>query len=454
MFNFNDILESCSLQNKTEEKEIIQVINNLKIKDENGITTIDDSNIISPKENNNYPLVDHLDINNHCKSNLSNNENVNNSFYQNLNYDSNYVFGQYYYNPPNSAVPSPNSNFNTYINYNNFLLPNESLENINNMNYNYGYFKMQNTPQNGIMNNIDTSSNVKYKKPNIFNSRPNKLPNPSLPAIDLSELINNTTQYCLDHSGSRIIQRKYEEGTEEEKDKILESLLPNIYNLSKDVFGNYVIQRVLECSHLSKRKSKIMRELDNKIYELTFHMYGCRVIQKAIEVIDVEDVRLVFKEIKHVIFKCVEDQNGNHVIQRLLERLPEEDKLEIIKNFKKKTVELARHQYGCRVIQKIFEYCKAENYIPMVDEIMLNIYTLTQDQYGNYVIQHLIEKNTKDQDNISLILRILEDLNGKIFDLSIHKYASNVVEKLLVYGNQKVKKDIIEEILRKDDQFR
>ncbi len=98
------------------------------------------------------------------------------------------------------------------------------------------------------------------------------------------DLLNNLIDYCKDHSGSRQIQKKYESGTEEEKNQIFDKISSNILSLAKDVFGNYVIQKILE-NHIDKEKnSKIMTSLEGSIQELTLHMYGCRVIQKAIEV--------------------------------------------------------------------------------------------------------------------------------------------------------------------------
>jgi mRNA-binding protein PUF3 len=77
---------------------------------------------------------------------------------------------------------------------------------------------------------------------------------------------------------------------------------------------------------------------------------------------------------------------------------------------------------------------------------MQNILDLCQNQYGNYVIQNIIEKQ-----EIGKIISILEVLKGIIFEFSLHKYGSNVIEKLLIYGNARVRKEIINEVLTRDD---
>jgi len=98
--------------------------------------------------------------------------------------------------------------------------------------------------------------------------------------------LNHLIEYCKDHSGSRLIQKKYECGTDEEKTQIFDKIFPHTLNLAKDVFGNYVIQKILDNNTLDQEKnSQIMESLEGHIHELTLHMYGCRVIQKAIEVI-------------------------------------------------------------------------------------------------------------------------------------------------------------------------
>lgn len=111
---------------------------------------------------------------------------------------------------------------------------------------------------------------------------------------DFNEVMNNLIEYCKDHSGSRMIQKRYETGTEDERNQIFDKIFPQILSLSKDVFGNYVIQKILDNNTQDQEKNnKIMKSLEGSIQELTLHMYGCRVIQKAIEVNHYFKVRLL-----------------------------------------------------------------------------------------------------------------------------------------------------------------
>ena len=261
---------------------------------------------------------------------------------------------------------------------------------------------------------------------------------------NVEEIIEKAVDLSKDHSGSRLVQRKYEEGNEEIKNKIFEKFKPEILNLSRDIFGNYAVQKVLEFKDPEKNNF-IMESFKGKIYELSLHMYGCRVMQQLISVIDEKYLSQITLELKDHFEKCIEDQNGNHVIQKLIERLKPGENNDIYEVVYKKIVQLSKHQYGCRVIQTLLKKCNQEQISKILEKIIKNVKELSEDQYGNYIIQYILE--TQKDKNIDLIY---EGLKGNIYDFSIHKYASNVVERALNFGNEKQRQNIIDEIIAQD----
>ena len=52
----------------------------------------------------------------------------------------------------------------------------------------------------------------------------------------------------------------------------------------KDVFGNYVIQKMFEFGNLNQRKS-LYSQIKGNMINLSMDQYGCRVVQKALEVL-------------------------------------------------------------------------------------------------------------------------------------------------------------------------
>lgn len=51
---------------------------------------------------------------------------------------------------------------------------------------------------------------------------------------------------CQDQNGSRSIQQQFEMGTDQDKEAIYMAIQDNILSLMKDVFGNYVVQKIFE----------------------------------------------------------------------------------------------------------------------------------------------------------------------------------------------------------------
>jgi pumilio RNA-binding family len=104
---------------------------------------------------------------------------------------------------------------------------------------------------------------------------------------------------------------------------------------------------------------------------------------------------------------------------------------------------LCCHPYGCRVLQRMLEHCVDFQKEATLDQIQLVHKALMDDQYGNYVIQHVLQYG-RESDRDSLLNIIVE---GNLLKLSRQKFASNVVEKLLKYGNSKHRNAIVREML-------
>lgn len=219
-------------------------------------------------------------------------------------------------------------------------------------------------------------------------------------------------------------------------------------------------------------------------------MSRCRVIQKALESLAYDDLCELLQEFEQNILICIQDQNGNHVMQKCIEVISIKAKeaecrsgrvglsvtmakqIQFIVDDVLANVEsLCCHPYGCRVLQRMLEHCVEFQKIATLDEIQLCHKTLLDDQYGNYVIQHVLREYWdlfhqfihsvpvfltivflssvaeygRESDRDSL-LKIIVD--NDLLKLSRQKFASNVVEKLLKYGNSYQRNTIVREMLK------
>nr|GEW37093.1 pumilio homolog 5-like [Tanacetum cinerariifolium] len=260
--------------------------------------------------------------------------------------------------------------------------------------------------------------------------------------LELSDIFGHIVEFCGDQHGSRFIQQKLEICSIEEKESVFKEVLPSASSLITDVFGNYVIQKFFEYGSGEQRK-ELAKQLEGQILPLSLQMYGCRVIQKALDVIELEQKIKLVRELDGHVLRCVRDQNGNHVIQKCIESIPMDKIKFVLASFRGQVAALSTHPYGCRVIQRVLEHSTDELQSQfIVDEILESVYTLAQDQYGNYVTQHVLKRGKPEER-----IQIVKKLAGHVVQLSQHKFASNVIEKCLEYGDSTARGILIEQIV-------
>lgn len=254
----------------------------------------------------------------------------------------------------------------------------------------------------------------------------------------LSEISNHVVEFATDQHGSRFIQQKLESASVEDKESVLKHSLTDAQRLMTDVFGNYVVQKLLD--HGGEKAVKLIaEELQGRMLVLSLHMYGCRVVQKALEVLEPRYRASLVRELDGHVLKCIRDQNGNHVIQKCVELVEPESVQFIVDSVQGQAVALAGHSYGCRVVQRILEHGAVNQKAPIMLEIMSCIAELIKDQYGNYVIQHVVEHGSEKER-----AEIMNLVRGELCHLSQHKFASNVVERCLQFGSLEERQVLIE----------
>lgn len=263
----------------------------------------------------------------------------------------------------------------------------------------------------------------------------------------LKDIYGHAVEFTKDQHGSRFIQQKLPESSDEEKEVIFNEIRDISYDLMTDVFGNYVIQKYFE--HGSPIQKKILLDcMIGHIYELSLQTFGCRVVQRALEAIDLDGQIQIIEELKDYILVCAKDQNGNHVIQKSIETIPFERIKFVLESLDNQIYHLSTHPYGCRVIQRLLEHSNAEERKKILGELNRFIFYLIQDQYGNYVMQHTLERgNPEDREEI------LKVVLGSVVNFSKHKFASNVIEKCIKFGTLDQRRRILHEVMLGNEDY-
>ncbi|GMH45113.1 hypothetical protein BSKO_13070 [Bryopsis sp. KO-2023] len=229
----------------------------------------------------------------------------------------------------------------------------------------------------------------------------------------------------------------------------LKDLFGHLHQFAKDRNGSRLLQilflkatkQLFEFGTAAQR-ARLGKWMEGHVLALTVHQYGCRVVQKAMDCLENTTIERLMKELQGSVFECAKDSNGNHVVQKCIQCL-NPTKIEFIfQGVVDKAAVLKTHQHGCRVLQRIMERCSKPEYkAKIAAATMNNIVRLAKHQYGNYIVQDVIQRGTAKQRACAV-----KCLIPHASKLSKHKFASNVIEKCLLFGAPKEKKKLMDAV--------
>ncbi|KAI0399236.1 ARM repeat-containing protein [Xylaria palmicola] len=245
---------------------------------------------------------------------------------------------------------------------------------------------------------------------------------------ELREFFTHVVECSGDQHASRCIQERLITASSEEKERVFEEILPNALQLMKDVFGNYVIQKLFEHGN-QIQKRLLAQAMTGRISELSMQMYSCRVVQKALDYVLLDQQHAIVDELRSNVVQVTKDPHGNHVVQKAIHMFPARCIPFIMETFQGQVEQLATQANACRVIQRILEHGTDDEKKRLMVDIHACSSKLMMDQFGNYVIQHILEFG--EWEDRCILIRQVTD---RALALSRHKYASNVVEKCIKIG--------------------
>ena len=380
-----------------------------------------------------------------------------------------------------------NHNQNEKKGCNNFVLKSEfnpnynnSIYDINKINLLYNYFGDENKElkkkikKNNIqINQIELFDSDKKKKKKKINHKISNLNNSNIININNylnfdkniqndipqqeyfqnkynNQIINlkNPVLLIKDQMGCRFLQKVIDYNPKISNILFL-MLINHIENMCIDLFGNYVIQKLIIYLN-SENFEKFTLIIAKNFRPISSSTYGTRVIQKLIEIISIKNYNFsnektqspkflkCFKIINSLLINNLsdiyKDNNSCHIIIKFVSEIPFPTNDNMYNAIYKHFLLLCKDKHGCCVIQKCFE--SGVNQQKNILYFLSNKYCteLISDQFGNYVIQYVVKCNVNiiNQNLLNIIL-------SNLLYLCKEKYASNVVEKFIYYSSPESK---------------
>eukprot|EP00347_Sterkiella_histriomuscorum_P005046 403358108 len=256
-----------------------------------------------------------------------------------------------------------------------------------------------------------------------------------------NELKGRVVEMARQQYGSKQLQKLLAKASPDFVNFAIEESLYHLHTLMSDSYGNYFCQKLMQSSS-SAQRLKILNVLRPNILLISRDKKGTHSMQCLIEMINMpEEEEELKKGIQDHIIDLAFDGNGTHVLQKVLLCMKEENIDFIINPILEKFIELSMDQNGLCVIKKIISKIQGhETKIAISKKLSNHVEELVQSPYGNYAVQQALEKW-----ELPYCLPIFEKLEPHLMQLSVQKFSSNVIEKIL----EKAEYDTVERFMKK-----
>ncbi|XP_039033234.1 pumilio domain-containing protein 7-like [Hibiscus syriacus] len=189
----------------------------------------------------------------------------------------------------------------------------------------------------------------------------------------------------LNTYGTRVVQKLIETlKSRQQISHVKSALKPGILDLVKDLNGNHVLQRCLQC--LDNEDNKIIFDAAAKFcVDIATHRHGCCVLQRCIAHSNGQHREKLITQISRNGLLLAQDPFGNYVVQYIIE-------LKVVGNllsqFKGHYVHLSMQKFSSHVVEKCLKHF-AESRSQIIRELISVVHfeQLLQDPFANYVIQ-------------------------------------------------------------------
>jgi len=219
---------------------------------------------------------------------------------------------------------------------------------------------------------------------------------------------------------------------------LLKKIEKSIVKLSLDEIGTYPIQTIIEFLDNKIEKLIVINAIKDHIQELIFNQYGSYVVEKLISSLDENDIPFLYSFIAMNFIQLSFNNNAICVIKKLLSQKLSNYMHNLIKNYViKNCKEFILHPCGNFVVQGIVEYW--DDYLEIVGLYKNNFFDLSLEKYASNVIERFIERDEKVLENY--IEEIIE--SKKIYEIMKSKFGNYVIQKAIKLAKNEYKKKLV-----------
>ncbi|KAL4346632.1 hypothetical protein GQ457_17G004130 [Hibiscus cannabinus] len=193
----------------------------------------------------------------------------------------------------------------------------------------------------------------------------------------------------LNTHGTRVVQKLIETlKTRQQISLVISALAPGFLSLIKDLNGNHVVQRCLQCLS-SEDNNFIFDAAATYCVDIATHQHGCCVLQRCISHSTGEYKKKLLEEISANGLLLAQDAYGNYVVQFILELKIPSATSTLTSQFEGNYVHLSLQKFSSHVVEKCLIVLTDDGQSRVIRELLsaTHFEQLLQDPHANYVVQ-------------------------------------------------------------------
>ena len=219
---------------------------------------------------------------------------------------------------------------------------------------------------------------------------------------------------------------------------LLKKIEKSIVKLSLDEIGTYPIQTIIEYLNNKIEKMIIISAIKDHVKELIYNQYGSYVIEKLVSCMEEKDIPFLFAFISNNFIQLAFNNNSICVIKKLLSLNLNNYLHDLIKNLViQHSKEFILHPCGNFVIQSIVEFWY--DYLDIINLYINNLFNLSLEKYASNVIERFIERDER------VLNKYIDEIvkSGKIYEIMKSKFGNYVIQKAIKLSKNELRKKLV-----------
>ena len=278
-----------------------------------------------------------------------------------------------------------------------------------------------------------------HKGSKIFQKylKPNNTPEEIIHLLFI-ELSKNLEEFMTNPYSNYFFKKFFICLNDDDRIYLLKKIEKSIVQLSLDEIGTYPIQTIIEFLNNKIEKMIVISALKDHIQELIYNQYGSYVIEKMISCFNPDDIPFLYNYISNNFIQMAFNNNATCVIKKLLtlklnKYLHDIIKISVIKNAK----EFILHPCGNFVVQSIVEYW--DDYLDIINLYKKNFFNLSLEKYASNVVERFIERDER------VLKEYIEEIvgSGKIYEIMKSKFGNYVIQKAIKLAKNDYKNKLV-----------